>query len=333
MGLNSGNVHQVDNTLPGYNLSALGQAFIEYQTKKYLIRAGDQLVNTPWMNASDSRMIPATYQGIYGALNFGEDWVLTAMRMIAFKSRTSSTFTKTNLYNPENIGGSSVSALGTTQDNGALAFAAHYQHNNFAAQVWFYRFYDFSNLLYGDTRYDWNSGKFNPYMGWQFLKEGGDGQNFLSNETGGDANAEAIGLLIGAQVKQINFSVAYNAIPSHDHSFRQGNILSPYTSGYATDPLYTTSMIAGLVEKASGQAIKLNSTYTTDNKAWQISGSFAQYFTAPRFANTNETDLDITYHFSKKLNGFSIRNRLGFLKGNSTTGTFIYNRVMLQYNF
>jgi hypothetical protein len=33
------------------------------------------------------------------------------------------------------------------------------------------------------------------------------------------------------------------------------------------------------------------------------------------------------------LKGLSLRNRLGILNGNPTTGRFVYNRVMLQYDF
>ena len=69
LGLNSDNPKHVDQTLPGDNITVLGQLYLQYKRGDFLIRGGDQLINTPWMGPSDSRMIPATYRGVYGTFN------------------------------------------------------------------------------------------------------------------------------------------------------------------------------------------------------------------------------------------------------------------------
>ncbi len=79
--LNSDNTKAVDQTLPGDPVTVLGQAYMQYQRPHYLIRAGDQLINTPWLGPSDSRMIPALYRGIYGNWKPNGQWEFDALRI------------------------------------------------------------------------------------------------------------------------------------------------------------------------------------------------------------------------------------------------------------
>jgi hypothetical protein len=47
----------------------------------------------------------------------------------------------------------------------------------------------------------------------------------------------------------------YNKVEQETGSaIGDGSIISPFTASYATDPLYTTSMIRGLVEAGPGHA-------------------------------------------------------------------------------
>jgi hypothetical protein len=336
LGLNSTNHQHLDNTLPGYTINTLGQAYIQYQThnKNYLIRIGNQLINTPWLGPSDSRMIPATYQGIYTSYSPINDLIFIGLRVFKFKARIADNFSDTNLYNPNNGGSTSINAFDNTSTPGALAFGARYALSNLTTQAWYYKFYNLANMAYVDSNYKFSTTKdMQPIFGIQLLRERGDGDNILQSYTGGKANSMGIGGLIGIETTQTRTTLSYNKIYINNHAFEQGNVLSPYTSGYSSDPLYTTSMIAGLIEKASGQAIKLNSSYYTFNRQLQLTASYAKYFTAPRLANTNEVDFDASYKFAGTLKGFVIRNRIGVLNGMPNTGRFIYNRVMLQYSF
>ena len=108
-------------------------------------------------------------------------------------------------------------------------------------------------------------------------------------------------------------------------------------SARANDPLYTTSMIAGLVDKTAGEAWKIAGTAYVFEKQLQFTASYARYYTQPYLPNTGETDFDVTYAFNKAnykpLRGLSLRNRLGIMTGDPTRGTFYYDRIMLQYSF
>ena len=59
-GLNNetGNYSHLEPTLAGTQpIYTLGQAFVQWKGDHVLVRGGNQLMNTPWMGASDSRMV------------------------------------------------------------------------------------------------------------------------------------------------------------------------------------------------------------------------------------------------------------------------------------
>lgn len=331
---NSSHSAHTDNTLPGFALITLGQAFLQYEYKWWFIKAGTQTIDTPWLNSNDSRMIPATYEGVYTTVTPIKDLSFIGLRTFRFKGRVASAFSPSNLYNTMNIGGSGIAGFANTPVNGALAFGSTSKAFGFENQAWLYEFYDMATLAYGESKYKFTTqSDYKPYINGQVLREWGDGKNMLANYAGGNANAAAFGVQTGLDVRNMGFNIAYNTIPVNNDSFKNGNILSPYTTGYATDPLYTSSMIAGLVEKSSGQAVKLSSSIELLDKHLRMVLSWAKYYTEPRTPNTEETDFDITYKLSGVLKGLSLRNRIGVMNGNPAFGRFIYNRVMMQYSF
>ncbi len=338
LGLNNKNPKKVDVTLPGNDIGVLGQIYLQYHITPLLIRVGDQMINTPWMPSGDSRIIPATYQGIYAVWTPITDWSFTGLRMFQFKGRPADEFSATNLYNPENVGGSPISKLNGTTDNGAWGFGANYAHGPINSETWYYQFLDFGNLIYDNTQYNFNfRPDIQPLIAAQVFKEYGDGDNILQQVSTGKADAGGYGLLAGLVFYNAKFTAGFNQIFSDGDAFKNGDIVSPYTTGYADDPLYSTSMIAGLIEKSSGEAYKLTASYAALQKDLLLSVSFAQYFTEPQVKDTDETDFDVSYSFAhwpnKFLKDLSIRNRLGIQTGDPNKGTFYYNRVMLQYSF
>jgi hypothetical protein len=340
LGLNSKDPHKVDNTLPGFNVNVLGQAFLEYQTQEILVRGGDQLIKTPWLNDSDSRMIPATYQALYGQITPYKDLNFIAMRVTRFKSRTSNGFSQTNLYDTENTGGQGFPAIDKVTADGVFAVGANYNAHGWQPDLWYYQFYDFAKLFYGDVIYTLDTGTpIKPLLGLQAARETTDGSNYLQRvpKIGGSANSDLWGAIGGFNIYNGRITVGYDDIPARQGAFNSGDLVSPYTAGYATDPLYTTSMIGGLVEKAAGQAVKVTGSYGFFKNSLKLAASYAEYKTKPsaifKSTNTKETDFDATYNFGGHLKGLSVRNRIGVEYGIPTLGRFVYERVMLQYNF
>jgi hypothetical protein len=334
MGLNSDYYLRQDRTLPGSPITVLGQSFGEYQSRYLLMRVGNQLITTPWLNDADSRMIPATYQGLYTVVTPVTGLDLFGMRLISFKSRTADHFSKTNLYNTLNVGIGSIPALGNKTDIGTLAFGASYKMHTLNIKTWVYHFYNFANLAYLDVHYKLvTSSSIKPLFGLQLGHEWNAGSEILNSIGLGSTHADIFGALLGLENEHAGIILAGNILPRYQGAYRNGDVVSPYTSGYISDPLYTTSMTAGLIEKAAGSAVKVTAHYNLFGDTVLVMASYAKYFTSPYLHNTNETNIDVTYKPTGLFKHLSIRDRLGFLNGNKTFGHYINNRVMLEYNF
>lgn len=349
LGLNPESSARIDATLPAGTVWALSEAYLQWQHRYFLVRGPDQIIDVPWIMASDSRMKPSAYRGVYGeAYPFADfelfkDFSFIGLSVFEFNARAEGTFTPSNLYLPGHAGGSGINALAGREAPGANAFALTYGKKGDAlnAQLWWHRFIDFARLWWLDVNYvHKNSSGYHPILGVQFASQSGDGANTITLAGQGPAgNSQAYGILAGVDTPLARITAAYNGITRDAGSFANGDLLSPYSSGYSTDPLYTTQMIGGMIEKQSpGSAFK--AALTTFLFDQQIKGilSHARYFITPTGAykaEPSETDIDITYSFPKDsaLDGLSIRNRFGVMIGNVNYGHFYYERLQIQYQF
>jgi hypothetical protein len=124
-----------------------------------------------------------------------------------------------------------------------------------------------------------------------------------------------------------------------------GGIASPYTDTFGTDPLFTTSLTQGMVDRrAPGDGFKIAVTYTTPNKRLIVYASRAYYnygfFQGPE--QTNETDADALWYAQPlrrgPYKGLLLRYRYGarVIENTFTYGglpLFKYNRAQLEYDF
>ncbi len=330
----------LDTTLFGtHSIQSLGQAYLTYQQAGFQIGGGAFRLDTPWMGSSDSRLIPATYEGLFGRWNPTPGWTLEAIREFRWKSRTSSRFSATNLYNSAGVdeiyGGTPDAAVGGTSNPGTLALGSTWALKALRTDLWYYHFYDFAQMFYG-------SGVLHlPLSGPVFFIVGVQGLREWSGHStafGVPVSSSVYGAEIGLGLGSGRWILSYDRIPEEVSGFRNGSVVSPYTSGYATDPLYTTSMAAGLVEKGPGQALKLAWTQFF-GPSFRVILSEAGYWTTPVYPDTHETDIDLTWFAEGPWRGLSVRNRLGIVTGldgqygTPHLGTFLYERLMLQYRF
>ncbi len=337
----------------GTSVNALGQAYLQYQLPGiFMVRAGNQTLNTPWVNTSDSRLIPATYQGVFAEVTPLSHWNIYGMRIFRWKSRTSSDYYKDNLYYPATYagdsmwGGSSAVLSGTPpQTQGILAFGTSYKNRGVNAQAWYYNYYHFANMFYGQASYTYRTGTgVDPFAGGQVSREWGSSSLLnslqIDGSSGQGVNSTAWGLVAGvnydlasAILGKGQLSWAYNQLGYHAGAVGGGAIISPYTVGYATDPLYTTSMIRGLVEMGTGNAWKVKWTQHLLDNRFLFIAAYAGYHLHSA-GSANDIYGDLTYFPEGFFKGLSIRDRVEVAHRDiGNTGYFIYNRVMLTYNF
>ena len=82
----------------GDSFATPAEAFVQYKYSDFQARLGNQLLNTPWVWGSDSRVIPAAFQGVSASLAPVSNLKIEAAYIERWKNRTATDFSKTNLY-------------------------------------------------------------------------------------------------------------------------------------------------------------------------------------------------------------------------------------------
>ena len=341
---------RVDTTLIGAanSINALGTAFLQYQRHGVWIRLGDQTLATPWANGSDSRALPSTYEAAYGKFTPVQGLTFHVLRILRYRSRTSDGYFRDNNYfatgwrGDANYGGVANLPPGAAGTTGTFALAGEFRRRNLDAWIWYYDFTDFARMAYAEGEYRFaTQDALRPYAKAQLVREWNGSTAFASNGThlfgqaGTAADNLTWGLVAGVKIRSFDLSAAYNRLQTRGTAaFGGGALVSPFTAGYATDPLFTTSMIRGLVELGPGEAWKLSGSWLTWGKRLQLITSFARYRTAFNGTDT-ETYLDAIYQPQSWWMGLSLRNRFEIANGRVNPGHqhFIYDRMQIDYRF
>jgi len=336
-----GNQARLDPLLMGarQSLNALGQAYLQYQDRWATVQAGNILLNTPWMGPADAFMIPNTYQGVSLTLHPLPNLSIIGIREFRYKNRIQADYHRQTLLNYNPI----YAKLLPNDMNGTLAFGVKGKAMGLNASAWYYRFYDLTNLFYGTLAYQTPVllGHFQPFAKFQYAREWANGTDLA-----GPINATIYGGMAGLNVDyqpvKGQLFVAYNDLPSRKVTLSNGRVLdnggfvSPFSQQYNADPLYTSIMNYGLVGAASaGHAWKFGFLlYPLPNLRFKY--SYSLYHTAPFYPNVGANYIDVTYTPGGFWKGLSLRNRLAIDHSNPFAdyqGTFIDDRLMLQYSF
>jgi hypothetical protein len=361
------NNNNVDNTLPGFALSTLGQAYVRYQSPGFYFEAGNLLINHPWDPSSDSRIKPALYQGLDASLQLTRTLSLSVTRVIRFEGRTASTFEPNTLLTSAPAGNPASPAFETS---GFQRLAAAWTpSSSFSGEAEYYQFYDLANMLYADGKLSLDpKSPLNPTLAAQFVSETQTGRAFL-----GRVENTTYGFQIGiTPAKNVGFTASVDQAPWQyanvqatsaaaagagiflpsggtvsalqvaPNAFRVafGGIASPYSDAYATDPLYTTSISQGMVDRRSaGTSYRGAFTYTNSNKQLKalVAEGIYDYGNLLGPNLTYEFNVDVTYDFNRVrgpvYKGLSLRERYANRTQPTLPFHFQYVRTQLEYDF
>ncbi len=217
---------QVDNTLPGYALSTLAEMYAQYKTSGFDLQTGKQVINTPWANAADSRLVPITFQGTLADVNISPSLKLGAMDMVRFKSRVTSAFDADTLLtscvtaNPTGKGpiagipgtftveGDQCNTQQTT--SGFLLFSAQFNAHGLSASAYQYHMYDLVNLTYVDAKYEYApNSPLKPFVAAQVWSDNDTGRALI-----GTVHSQGSGFQFGVTLfPNIDLAASYNQVP------------------------------------------------------------------------------------------------------------------------
>lgn len=354
LGTHSDTLAKIDTTLAGptNSIGAFSQAYLQYKNDMFLFRGGYQyLADDPWMGNNDSRIIPSSYNALLVQVTPLTGWNIFGLREYGWKSRTSFGVYPDNLYYPSKYDGDSMYGnngslpLDSRSAPGTWEGGTTYVKGGLNAQLRYYDFLNFARTVYAVGSYVLNTDTgFNPVVGAQYLTQN-DGSNNRFTETdtalfgvaGNRVKSQAIGGDIGVVIPNGRFDIFYNKLAREDGAVGGGALISPYTMNYGTDPLFTTSMIRGLVEAGPGRAWKGKFTYDFFDKKLELTTAYAKYITDFR-GRSHDLYFDVIYHLDGYLRGLTLRDRWELSNGgidnlNPTNNTFVYNRLMIDYKF
>ncbi len=414
-GKNSPPALNPDDTLPGFELSTLYEAYLQFKDPALTAKVGNQVYNQPWANASDSRLKPAAFQGFDAVGNFNSEFNAQLSWMWQYQNRTSSSFTQNTLITsypagnpglPANFwyqGGNGVTtpgmlyarvgyndvgvahpSRGSTSSSAEAGKTMVVSNGGLTVDLADYGFINLANMLWLDGKYTFGDMKYQPFVAIQAATENNTGSAVL-----GKISSTVFGAQLGASVTpNVLVAASYDNVPWRNSTFTlgtgvscnssnqiktkktftlpyflpsnapecvtnangtttvyYGGIASPYTDGYATDPMFTTSLTQGQADRRSpGSSFKAAVTFATSDKHFIASFSQAWYTygNAIGSQNTGESDVDAQYfleHVPKtgRYKGFSLRYRYGDRYYSSVKygglPDFKYNRFQAEYDF
>lgn len=221
-----------DNTLPGYQLATFYEAYAGYcehptcTGSGLYARVGNQVINTPWANASDSRVKPAAFQGADVSYTWGP-WTLEGMDMWAFQSRVSSFFVRDTLLTgypptgntglggnntlPGNVHFASNDPFGFIPTDGFWFGRIGYSgHSGLTGDVDYYAVQNIANMLWIDGKYAWR-GFVKPFVAIQIGNENNAGASVL-----GRIDSQMYGVQAGLNIMpQVQLVAGFDDLPWH----------------------------------------------------------------------------------------------------------------------
>lgn len=204
-----------DDTLPGYQMSTLYEAYLQYKDRNAFVRLGDQVINTPWANASDSRLKPVAFRGGDFSYKFDKNWMVEAIYMNRWEDRVASDFTNTTILTQNGVypdaggvGNTGIKSGTWVTNNGFYYGRVGYSDGPFSANLHYYGFDQIANAVWGDAKYSWKAyGK--PFIALQGGSEANTGTSLA-----GKIDSQVFGVQAGySPWNNVDLTVGADYIP------------------------------------------------------------------------------------------------------------------------
>ena len=213
-----------DDTLPGYEMSTLYEAYAGYNANGLYLKGGNQVITTPWAQGADSRLKPVAFQGVDASYKLTPNFTLEGADYWQWECRTCSNFDHGTLLTVVNPGGytySGANALPTTvydptetplNNNGFVYGRLGYVGPTslpLTANLYYYGFNNISNFWWLDAKMPLGTSKLRPYLALQAGDESAPSSDLL-----GKIDASVFGLQAGFYpMSNVLVTAAFDTIP------------------------------------------------------------------------------------------------------------------------
>ncbi len=320
------------------------QAYIDYQYKNKLdVIAGNILITTPWVNSFGSNpgatfaMGNNSYQGVMANIQALPSLFITAFSAWGYLQYPNYLPNQQTFYNTMS---GPLSGIGETPVYGPSGAGLIWSPvDSYTGQLWLYNFADYANMAYVDNSYHVElSALFSFDFGLQAFSQASTG-SALTNQVSLPGQTTSAGLIssngtggkVALNIANNTTSVSFNNI--FGSGFLNGGMVTPYTYGMETDPLYTTPALTSLAELGSGYAYTIRNSTQFLDKSLKFNLSASQFIVNQVYATQatliNEYDAAFIYRIPHTT--MNVWTRLVYVEqptssgGNMWQPRFIYN--------
>jgi len=328
------------------------QAYADWEYKNvFEITGGNILLTTPWVNSISS--FPGatyanqnnTFQGVTANLQIMPTLLLTGFRVFSYLQFPDNGYTTTTLYN--NMGGP-MANMGSASTPGANGVGGVWSPSkNYTLNAWFYQFYDYADMWYADNNYHLPLSDKNVVsmdFGFQALTQNANGSSIPANtlmpgsttQNLGGVSSNAIGIKWAINAGPNTLTLAYNNVFGSNGSYLNGGIVTPYTFGLETDPLYTTPALNSIAELGSGSAYLIKDSMAFMNNSLKASLAFSQFFVNQVYATqaNQVTEYDAALQYTVPHTTLNFWSRLVYVsQPDYAGGSFLQPRLIVNYTF
>ncbi len=243
-----------DDTLPGYELNTLYEAYAQFKTANFLIKAGQMVTPAElvWTPAADARLKPSSYRGGFATYALNSQIILEAGDWYQWEARNLSDFNSYTLLTDNPAfpypGATGLSALyfdpaKTGLQNGGVYFGrvgyAGPKSLPLTASVSFYGFNQIANAVWLDAKYSLPiATNLKPFVAFQFGSEGNPSNGLI-----GKISSNVFGLQGGVNVlRNVQLTIAGNYLPIRTDTLSAAQMAS---GGVVCNKTHTVALAPG----------------------------------------------------------------------------------------
>lgn len=352
-------VHYNDNDYNGVlgqprNLNQITESYLQYQRQGVRLRAGRQLVNTPFANTDMFTLLPRSFYGVSSTISlfdtfqkhgpqevknaqyevsqympFSYDAAASTPDMKLYVGR----FTRSLGRFTDQWSGHNTTGYPVGDQSGLMTAGLQYQQQTVVGgllgQAWFYNFFNIAKMGYVEAGYQFPklaSNGLRPFVRLQAVRETDSGSAAL-----GQIDAAIYGGKLGLQGPNWKASVLAQYAPVNQGSFRNGGFVHPYSD--LSGSLFDETMNSGIEDSGPGRSygVRLSgsvtdnlsmftryvwhkATYGFNGNYYDFSGS--QGYPANAVINKGQIGYGLDFGFTYQLAGMN-QNLTGLSIGNN----------------
>ena len=247
--------------------SVLGEAYIDYRYKDFMVTYGRKVIKTPLMNAKEVRMLPSTFNGLYldytqnKYSHIGFDYVTE------FKQRTSNEFINVIQHalgdDTEAVTGSSGGAMWMADYN--------FKTDDYALNIYDCYAENFINSVYTDASYKMHVGVAKLHFAAQYIYQQSVGNADDNLATAGSITngkkirSNAVGAKVIGNLGYGTLTLAYSKVFSDNT--KHDSLVLPWDG----TPLFTNAITSNdLFQSIYGHALNADSIYIGGSQGFKV---------------------------------------------------------------